>query len=131
MSETPNSAEPIESSPTPPRRNLIATAGKIAVYSFLVLSCGTLFAAQYVPEVATALSFMLPAEEPHSCPSLQRGSCCPATSYSEPSCCPSSGGCPSAGEEPSDLIVAAADLPLETELQVATIEQPPIPPAVD
>ncbi|TWT33216.1 hypothetical protein [Blastopirellula retiformator] len=131
MSETPNSAEPIESSPTPPRRNLIATVGKIALYSFLALSCGTLFAAQYVPEVATALSLILPEEEPHSCSSLQRGSCCLATAYPEPSCCPSSGGCPAAREEPSEMIIAAVELQLAAELQVATVEQPPIPPVVD
>ncbi|MCC9607561.1 hypothetical protein LOC68_12125 [Blastopirellula sp. JC732] len=138
MAESQSESEHVESSPAAaPRRNWLAAVGKIALYSFLLLSAGTLFAAQYVPEVANALSFLLPEEEPHSCCS-QRSNPCPSTmtadyaSYSDgASCCPSSSGCPASGGCPNEMLVTEVDSTPETDPQLAKADNPPIPPVVD
>ncbi|PQO41325.1 hypothetical protein [Blastopirellula marina] len=118
------------SEPEQVKRNWWSLAGKIAIYSFFMFCGGTLFAAQYVPEVANALSFLLPEEPTQSCPAVKNNryygshvgtsSCC----SQQPSCCPGP-ACP------SEMALAGVEPTEEPTNQLAVAEQPPIPPVVD
>lgn len=140
MTESQSDSKQVESAPAMARRrNWMETVGKIALYSFFALSAGTLFAAQYVPEVASALSFLLPEEEPHSCPSLKNNpryrhrstaTAEYASSDAPSSCCPNSGECPASGGSAHEMLVAEVDSTPENEERLAAADNPPIPPVV-
>lgn len=112
------------------KRQRLSIAGKVAIYAFFMLCGGTLFAAQYVPEVANALSFLLPEEPTPSCPAVKNNRYAGAH-VATSSCCSQADACPGAAC-PSEMALAADAEPTErNSAQLAAADLPPIPPVVD
>ncbi|MFI4876113.1 MAG: hypothetical protein ACIALR_12270 [Blastopirellula sp. JB062] len=127
MTEPTTTPENEPVAPTPRGRSWFGIVCKVSLYSICMLCAGTLFAAQYVPEVANALSFFLPAEEASAC-SLSRQPCCssqPSAAFAVstvPSCCSDQPASDDAACCPSEMLTAEVD----SKDQLAQSDAPPI-----
>ncbi|EAQ82530.1 hypothetical protein [Blastopirellula marina] len=131
---SPEHADDSRVADAPQGRNWFGFTCKLVLYSFFTLCAGTLFAAQYVPEVANALSFLLPEEAAHSCTFVQNSSCqhSASTGLVETSaCCSEAAVCPSMGACPSESPLAGVGPAPTFDGQLSAMEAPPIPPVVD
>ncbi|UUO05939.1 hypothetical protein M4951_21545 [Blastopirellula sp. J2-11] len=137
MTQTEPSPDHVNDSPVtgaPQSRSWFGFTCKIVLYSFFTLCAGTLFAAQYVPEVANALSFLLPEEPAHSCSFGQKSSCQQSASTGPveyASCCSEASICPKSDVCPGEMTLAEVAPSPSSDGQLVAVEIPPIPPVVD